>query len=99
MRAIEAGELAARRDNRNQWRIEEDDLAQWARSEREQVAAQEEKAAPEQNSSHEVALLKALLEAEKLRSEAAERALLQAEKDRDRWHELAIKPWWKRLIG
>lgn len=30
MRAIEAKELNARRDNRNRWQIDEVDLAQWA---------------------------------------------------------------------
>ena len=33
MRAIEAGEIEARRDNRNQWQISENALAHWARNE------------------------------------------------------------------
>lgn len=36
--------------------------------------------------------LRALLAAEGRRADAAEA-------DRDRWHALAIRPWWKRLAG
>ena len=36
--------------------------------------------------------LKALLESERRRADAAE-------VDRDRWHELATRPWWRRLAG
>lgn len=36
--------------------------------------------------------LKALVAAEKARADAAE-------SDRDRWHELAVKPLWKRAVG
>lgn len=36
--------------------------------------------------------LKALVESEARRADAAEA-------DRDRWHELATRPWWKRLAG
>jgi len=36
--------------------------------------------------------LQALLDVEKKRASAAEL-------DRDRWHELAIRPWWRRLAG
>lgn len=33
-----------------------------------------------------------VLEAERHRAKAAEQ-------DRDRWHQLAVRPWWKRLAG
>lgn len=33
-----------------------------------------------------------LIEAERHRATAAEQ-------DRDRWHQLAVRPWWKRLAG
>lgn len=36
--------------------------------------------------------LQELLSSERRRADAAEQ-------DRDRWHEQAIKPWWKRLAG
>jgi hypothetical protein len=36
--------------------------------------------------------LRMLLQAESRRADAAEA-------DRDRWHELAVRPWWKRLVG
>ena len=39
MRAIEAREIEAHRDNRNQWRISEGALAQWALSEQPMPAA------------------------------------------------------------
>lgn len=40
----------------------------------------------------EVTGLNQLVEAERTRSAAAER-------DRDDWKELALKPWWKRIVG
>lgn len=36
--------------------------------------------------------LRMLLQAETRRAETAE-------EDRDRWHQMAVKPWWKRLAG
>jgi len=36
--------------------------------------------------------LKGIVAAEKARADAAER-------DRDRWHALATRPWWRRLVG
>lgn len=40
----------------------------------------------------ELAGIRELLGAERRRAETAE-------SDRDRWHALAIRPWWKRLVG
>lgn len=31
--------------------------------------------------------------------EAERHRAISAEKDRDRWHEMAVRPWWKRLAG
>jgi len=36
--------------------------------------------------------LRTIIAAEQRRAETAE-------KDRDRWHEMAIRPWWRRLTG
>lgn len=47
----------------------------------------------------EVAGLKALVDSERSRAEAEARRADAAERDRDRWHELAVRPWWRRLVG
>lgn len=40
----------------------------------------------------EISGLKALVEAERARADATAT-------DRDRWHNLAMRPWWRRLAG
>lgn len=40
----------------------------------------------------EISGLKALVEAERARADATAA-------DRDRWHNLAMRPWWRRLAG
>lgn len=40
----------------------------------------------------EISGLKALVEAERARADATAA-------DRDRWHDLAMRPWWRRLAG
>lgn len=40
-----------------------------------------------------------LLAVERQRADAEMHRADAAQLDRDRWHELAIKPWWKRLAG
>ncbi|MCO6389368.1 hypothetical protein [Aliihoeflea sp. 40Bstr573] len=40
----------------------------------------------------QIAALREIVAAERRRAEAAEA-------DRDRWHDLAVRPWWKRLAG
>lgn len=40
----------------------------------------------------QIAALREIVEAERRRADAAEI-------DRDRWHDLAVRPWWKRLAG
>lgn len=97
MRAIKSQELMAFRDNKNQWKITAEALATWRTS--------TERTGEEAHTLHTPEINENLLELrEKLaaavsRAEAAERARDQAEVDRDRWYELAMKPWWKRLIG
>lgn len=97
MRAIKSNEIKAFRDNRNQWRITEEALVGWRpNSER---TAEDAHASHAHEVSDEVMELRAKLSAAVSRAEAAERARDQAETDRDRWHEFAMRPWWKRLIG
>lgn len=96
MRAIETGELAARRDNRNRWQIEAESLAHWARSGHVKVEAHPEPTPERQpetiNTDLLVQSLRELIEAERRRADAAET-------DRDAWREMAQRSWWKRLIG
>lgn len=47
----------------------------------------------------EIAGLKAVVDAERARADAEARRADAAERDRDRWHELAVQPWWRRLVG
>lgn len=97
MRAINSQELKAFRDNKNQWKIAPEDLLGWRSS--------TERTGEDVHTLHTSQVLDELGDLrEKLataigRAEAAERARDQAEIDRDRWYELAMKPWWKRLIG
>ncbi len=89
MRAIEAHSIKARRNNRNQWQIDEQSLAQWAPTGQPTPIAHP--AQPHETAA-EVAVLRELLETMRTANED-----LRA--DRDRWHALAIRPWWKRLAG
>lgn len=99
MRAIESLELQAHRDNKNQWRIDEDVLAQWARIDRDQHQSHADTQTNPPQNDGEVLLLRELLAAEQRRADAAERARDQAEQDRDRWHTLATRRWWHGLLG
>lgn len=101
MRAIEAGVLSAQRNNRNQWQIDEDALAQWARSGPAQLVAQ---VVP----TSEAAVVPAVLEerirglerlVEEMRSE---REALRADRDalRDALRVVSERrPWWRRVAG
>lgn len=92
MRAIEAREIEARRDNRNQWQIDEEGLAQWARNEHSAPVAHP---APKV---HEVVLEERIRGLEALVAELrAGNDDLRA--DRDRWLAQATRPWWQRLAG
>lgn len=96
MRAIEAGELAARRDNRNQWQIEAESLAHWAPSGLAQQSAQHAPTLEHQPEMVKTELLfqslRELIEAERRRADAAE-------KDRDAWREIAQRSWWRKMVG
>jgi len=96
MRAIEAGELAAHRDNRNQWKIEAEALAHWAPSEPAQLTAHPLPTLKNQAEKSDTALLihslRELIEAERRRADAAET-------DRDAWREMAQRSWWRKIIG
>lgn len=97
MRAIKSNDLSAFRDNRNQWRIPQQELEIWkGHTVRTPDVAHDLHTAEVVSEAVE---LREKLAAAISRAEAAERARDQAEIDRDRWYELAMKPWWKRLIG
>ncbi|MGB0903196.1 helix-turn-helix domain-containing protein [Halocynthiibacter sp.] len=94
MRAINNHKLKANRDNRNHWRISQDDLDEWC-AHTVRIA---HPAHPEESPE-----LREKLAAETIRADAAERARDQAESDRDKWRgmaeKLAEKPrrgWWWR---
>jgi len=98
MRAIEAGELGAHRNNRNQWQIEAASLAQWAPTGPAQMPAHpaptpDHPAEAETiNTDLLINSLRELVEAERRRADAAE-------SDRDAWREMAQRSWWKKLVG
>ncbi len=80
MRAINSHELRARRDNRNRWKIDPDELTKWrSHSVRTQPVAHPDDSAD----------LKAALARETVRADAAERARDQAEASRDQWRQMA----------
>jgi len=96
MRAIEAGELSARRDNRNQWQIEAESLAHWAPNGPAQDGAQclptPERLPDMINTDMLIQSLRDLADAERRRADAAET-------DRDAWKSMAQRSWWSRLVG
>lgn len=47
----------------------------------------------------EVAGLRLALDAERRRADAAEARAVELREDRDRWYSLAVRPWWRRLVG
>lgn len=90
MRAIKAHELQAIRDNRNQWKITAEDLAQW-----QQHSVRTPDVLHAAHSPEIVIELRERLAAETARANAAEA-------DRDRWQALAEKltdrpGWWAWL--
>lgn len=92
MRAIEAHDIKAWRDNRNQWQIDEEALAQWARNEQPIHIAHIAHPAQSHDMGAEVAVLRELLETMRTAND-------DLRTDRDRWHALAIRPWWRQLAG
>lgn len=96
MRAIEAGEIAAHRDNRNQWQIDADALAHWAPNKSAHIEAH---LAPTPAQVSSVSVLE-----ERIRGLEAMLTEIRADRDvtrqdRDAWRALAQRPWWKRIAG
>jgi excisionase family DNA binding protein len=94
MRGINSHKLKATRDNRNHWRISQEDLSEWC--------AHSVHDAPLAHPDESIELREKLA-SETARADAAERARDQAENDRDRWREMADKlaekprrSWWRR---
>lgn len=85
MRAIETLELAARRDNRNRWQIDEDKLAQWAHSEHAHIVVQSEPHPSADVLQERIRALEVMLD--EMRS------------DRDHWREYAKRGLWSRLFS
>lgn len=92
MRAIEAREIEAHRDNRNQWRISGDALAQWALNEQPMPTVYPAPIASEAVLQERIRALETLLA--EMRATADD---LRA--DRDAWRAMVQRPWWKRLAG
>jgi len=102
MRSIEANDLKAFRDNRNQWKLAETDLdewafAHWARSERNQ----QKMPTPPAPEISEISAMQIENEVLRERLSAALNKAVAVEKDRDHWiaiaTKLAEKPrrkWW-----
>jgi len=91
MRAIEAGELHARRDNHNRWQIEESALAQWAPTGLPKPAptrAQPD-AQPVPQLQIRVAVLEAELEGERRLSAELRQDRDALRQDRDAWRDQA----------
>lgn len=91
MRAIKDQLLLAKRDNRNHWRIDPEDLDRWRSSTVRTVEAAHPMHTP--NDSSETLVKVASLEVEN--GQLRER-LLEAQADRDAWREMAQKrrSWW-----
>lgn len=99
MRAIEGGELQAHRDNRNQWQIDEDGLAQWARNEHSAPVAHPAPTAHEAVLEERIRGLEALLAEMRQTNAELRTANDDLRADRDRWAAYASRPWWRRLAG
>lgn len=94
MRAVEAHELKAIRDNRNHWKIADDDADAWARAQ----CAPTAQVQPEMPSSAHIDRAPELA-ATKAENDQLRERLKAAESDRDHWRDLANKladrPRWK----
>jgi hypothetical protein len=91
MRAIKDQQLLAKRDNRNHWKIDPNELDRWRSSTVRTVEVAHPLHTPEDSPK-----TLAKLAGETARADAAERARDQAEADRDAWREMAQKRhrWW-----
>jgi len=96
MRAIAKGELVARRTNGG-WQIEEAALTTWAGA-HELADTHAQPNAHPAPTAREAVLEERVKALEMLLSEMRS-ANDDLRADRDRWHALALRPWWKRLTG
>lgn len=87
LRAIKSQQLKARRDNRNNWQINPEDLEEWCAH--SVHAPQFAPFTPEPAQPDELPTLRAALATETARADAAERARDQAEADRNQWRDMA----------
>ena len=99
MRAIEAGEIEARRDNRNQWQISENALAHWARNEQPTHDAHPAPTASDVLQA-QILGLQMLLDEVRASNAALQSSNDDLRADRDAWRSMAQRPsWWRRLAG
>lgn len=97
LRAVQAQELLAVRDNRNRWRIDVDNLDAWARPRAPIGQRADDAQAPAQDA--ELAALRVQLAGREAELAGVRALLREVEADRDAWRELARQPWWQRLFG
>jgi len=96
MRAIKSGYLQAFRDNKNQWKIKNDDLKAWLSAHHTQCAhtvQHEIDEHPTHTPAHPDSIAKETLELVRVKAELEAEKTLRAtiEADRDHWRELAQK--------
>ena len=103
MRAIKSGDLQAFRDNKNQWRIKDDDLNAWLSAQCAHSVQKEGDAHPVHTPAHPDQIAKETLELVRVKAELEAEKTLRAtiEADRDHWRDLAQKlaeprprKWW-----
>lgn len=104
MRAIDAHELQARRDNKNHWKIAPEDLDRWADAQ----CALSERAQPDLPSvptpmptSDALELAAAKAENGQLHERLADagKRIADLEHERDAWRKQAERSWFDRLFG
>ncbi|UXN05118.1 helix-turn-helix domain-containing protein [Bartonella sp. HY406] len=94
MRAIERFELNASRNNKNQWTIKDDDLAQWARSGHAHIEYPPNAHVAHPNNSDNnlllrIAVLETELAAERRRADTAETHIIEWKNQAEAWKEQA----------
>ncbi|MBS1020403.1 hypothetical protein JK205_15955 [Gluconobacter cerinus] len=106
MRAIKSSHLQAFRDNKNQWKIKDDDLNTWLSTHHAQYAhtvQEEANAYPEHAPAHPDQIAEETLELVRVKAELEAEKTFRAtiEADRDHWRDLAKKlaeprprKWW-----
>lgn len=97
LRAVQAQELLAVRDNRNRWRIEADRLDAWARPRAPNGQSADDAQTHAQDA--ELAALRVQIAIRQAELDGVCALLRQVESERDAWRELARQSWWQRLFG